>query len=181
MDETVTSEVCARQDPLRARYRKAPAEALITDYACTVYDAGHDAFHGRVVPGGDRRDSVFDFGIHSAVGGRHDLGNPGDLLCAALASCLDSTLRMIAERMGVQVERLRVDAEADVDVRGTLAVDRGVPVGFQSMRCRVQLHVAPGTSDRAIDQLLRTAERSCVVLQTLRSGVSVEAVLSNTL
>lgn len=181
MDETIAGDVCARQDPLRARYREAPAEALITDCACTLYDADRDAFHGQVIPGGRRRDAVFDFGIHNAVGGYHDQANPGDLLCAALASCFDSTLRMIAERMGVMVQEVRVDVRAQVDVRGTLAVNREIPVGFQSMHCNVLLRVAPGTPGRVVDQLLKATERSCVVLQTLRPGVEVKADLVDSL
>lgn len=178
MNDKAGLDVRARQDPLRMRYRKAPAEAMICDCASTIHDAGRDAFHGRVLPGGERRDTAFDFGIHSAVGGDHDRANPGDLLCAALASCFDSTLRMIAERMGIVVEELRVDTRARVDVRGTLAVAREVSVGFQSIRCRVLLRVAPDTTERAVSQLLEAAERSCVVLQTLRSGVHVAATLA---
>ena len=173
MSEKTVVDVRARQDPLRMRYRKAPGEATIRDSACTLDSTGLDAFHGRVLPGGDRRDTVFDFGIHEAVGGDHDRANPGDLLCAALASCFDSTLRMIADRMGVVVETLRVETRARVDVRGTLAVAREVSVGFQSMRCNVHLRVAAGTSEYAVEQLLQATERSCVVLQTLRSGVHV--------
>ena len=181
MEKMVASNVCSRQDPLRERYRTAPAEALITDCACTLYDADRDAFHGQVMPGGHRREAVFDFGIHEAVGGYHDQANPGDLLCAALASCLDSTLRMIAERMEIEVQDLKVDVRAKVDVRGTLAVNRDVPVGFRSMHCGLFLQVAPGTPGRAVDRLLEATERSCVVLQTLRAGVAVETELVDSL
>lgn len=179
MDETASAGVRARQDPLRRRYREAPGAATITDCACTVFDASRDAFHGRVVPGGAGRAAAFDFGIHHAVGGDHDLANPGDLLCAALAGCLDSTLRMIAERMGIVVEALRVEASARVDVRGTLAVAPDVPVGFQSIRCRVHLRLAPGVPETAAGRLLEAAERACVVLRTLGSGVPVHTSLED--
>jgi hypothetical protein len=38
------------------------------------------------------------FGTHTAVGGESDYPVPGELLCAAVASCLDSTIRTIANR-----------------------------------------------------------------------------------
>jgi uncharacterized OsmC-like protein len=76
--------------------------------------------------------SLGPLGIHHAVGGYHDAPNPGDLLCAALASCLDSTLRIIAARLGVRLVALEVDVTADVDVRGTLMLDRAVPVGLRA-------------------------------------------------
>ena len=117
---------------------------------------------------------MWPFSIHHAVGGYHDGPNPGDLLCAALAACLDSTIRIIANLLGVILTSLEVDVSADVDARGTLTVDRAVPVGFQMMRCHVTLQAAEGTNPKLMEKLLAAAEYSCVTLQTLRSGVSVE-------
>jgi uncharacterized OsmC-like protein len=112
-------------------------------------------------------------GIHRAVGGFHDLPNPGDILCAALASCYDTTLRMLAERLHLPVEGLSVEVRGEVDVRGTLAVERDVPVGFQRLRCRLRLRPGPGVSPEKVARLSAAAERACVVLQTLRHGVPV--------
>jgi uncharacterized OsmC-like protein len=176
MDTSVLT-VVARQDPLRQRYRGAPAEALIVDRARSQSD-GCDPFHGRFVAGSRDYGITWPFGIHHAVGGEHDLPNPGDILCASLAACLDSTLRMIAERLGVVLETLEVDVTGEVDVRGTLLVDPRVPVGFKAMRCAVTLRAAEGTDSRLIDKLLAAAERSCVTLQTLRHGVEVETELA---
>jgi uncharacterized OsmC-like protein len=67
-----------------------------------------------------------------------------------------------------------VDVTADVDVRGTLTIDRTVPVGFQTMRCHVTIQAAEGTDPKLMEKLLAASEYSCVILQTLRSGVSVE-------
>jgi uncharacterized OsmC-like protein len=104
----------------------------------------------------------------------HDAPNPGDLLCAALATCLESTIHMIADRLGMRLDALEVDVTASVNVRGTLVVDKAVPVGFQQMRCRVSLKPAPGTDPRLVERLMAAAEHSCVNLQTLRNGVPIE-------
>jgi uncharacterized OsmC-like protein len=166
-------DVRARQQPLRDRYKVAPAEAMITDHARTINGVETDPFHGTVVPGSQDYGVEWPFGIHHAVGGYHDGPNPGDLLCAALATCLDSTIRIIANR-------LEVDVSANVDVRGTLVMDRAVPVGFQTMRCHVTIHTTEGTDPQLVEKLLAAAEYSCVNLQTLRSGVAVElGVASN--
>lgn len=172
-----TSDVRARQDPLRRRYTEAPAKAMITDRARTVGGVDTDPFHGSVVPGSKDYDLVWPFAIHRAVGGDHDGPNPGDLLCGALATCLDSTLRMIADRIGVTLTSLAVDVSADVDVRGTLLVDRDVPVGFQRMRCNVAIEAADGTPPDLLEKLMAAAEHSCVNLATLRSGVPVQTHL----
>jgi uncharacterized OsmC-like protein len=168
------SLVQQRQQPLRERYRSAPAEAWICDGAQTISACGGDAFHGVVVPA-NSDDTPVQFGIHRAVGGFHDYPNPGDLLSAALAACFDSTLRMIAEHLGIRLEFLQVKVEAEVDVRGCLMVERTVPVGFQRMRCNVKLQTKDHVDEETIKMLLGAAEHSCVVMQTLRNGVAVQA------
>ncbi|MDZ7780753.1 MAG: OsmC family protein [Gemmatimonadota bacterium] len=178
MAEKDSTSVRERQDPLRERYKAAPEEAAITDRARTTGGTNADPFHGFVLAGSEDFGVSWPFGIHRAVGGYHDAPNPGDVLCAALAACLDSTIRMIAERLDVTLKLLEVAVTADVDVRGTLLVDRTVPVGFQSMRCHVDVQVAEGTDPKRVQNLLDAAEHSCVVLQTLRSGVPVETHFS---
>ena len=77
--------------------------------------------------------------IDDTVGGFDDLPNPGHLLCAALAACMDSAVRMIADRLGVRIERLEVEVNGDADVRGSLAMSRSVRPGFRQMQCRLAL------------------------------------------
>jgi len=168
------SDARARQDPLRERYKVAPQEAWIVDRARAIRGVETDPFHGTVTPGSKDYGIAWPFAIHAAVGGDHDGPNPGDLLCTALAACLDSTIRIIADRLRVPLASLEVDVTAEVDVRGTLAVDRKVPVGFQKMHCRVAVQAGPGADPAMVDRLLAAAEHSCVNLQTLRSGVPVE-------
>ncbi len=167
------TDVRSRQEPLRARYRDTPEAARITDRAVTTGADLSDPWHGTVQPGSEDHGETWSFGMHRAVGGFHDAPNPGDILCAALATCLDSTIRLIADRLNVTLERLDVEVTADVDVRGTLVVRRDVPVGFQSMQCHVDIKPANGTDPALIQKLLKGAEYSCVNLQTLRNGVSV--------
>jgi uncharacterized OsmC-like protein len=170
----ISVDVRQRQEPLRDRYKHAPDEASIVDRAATKDGIVSDAFHGYVAPGSKDYGIVWPFGIHEAVGGDHDLPNPGDLLCAALATCLDATIRIIANRLHVTLTRLRVEVTGHVDVRGTLAIDMTVPVGFQKMCCRVDIQPAEGTDPNLVAKLLAASERSCVNLQTLRAGVPVE-------
>jgi uncharacterized OsmC-like protein len=162
-----------RQDPLRERYRTAADEARIVDGAKTAMNGSEDPFHVSVVAG-DEHGASWRVGIHRAVGGYHDLPNPGDILCAALASCFHSTLRIIADRLEIPIASLEVSARAEVDVRGTLLVDRNVPVGFQKIRCQVRLDPGAKVPPEKVKMLQAAAEHSCVVLQTLRNGVPVQ-------
>jgi uncharacterized OsmC-like protein len=113
-------------------------------------------------------------GIHRALGGDHDQPNPGDILCAALAGCFDTTFRILAARLGVPLEALAVEVRGEVDARGTLAVDRSVPVGFQRLTCRLRVRPGRGVPPEKLQRLMDATERACVVLQTLRHGVPVQ-------
>lgn len=166
-----------RQDPLRKQYKTQPEPARITDSAKTSSNFSSNPFRGWVQPGSQDYGIAWPFGIHDAVGGYHDLPNPGDILCAAVATCLDSTIRIIANRFGVVLTKLEVSVSAEVDVRGTLMVDHQVPVGFQQMRCHVNIQADERTKPEQLQQLVAAAEHCCVNLQTLRSGVPVETSL----
>jgi uncharacterized OsmC-like protein len=113
-------------------------------------------------------------GIHRAVGGNHDLPNPGNILSAALTICLDSTIRMIANLMEIELAYLQVKVSASADVRGTLVVDREVPVQFQEMSCEIEIRAADQTSPQKLQKLIQAAKYSSVNLQTLRQGVPVQ-------
>ncbi len=161
-----------RQAPLRHDYRQDAGRAWVVDRARVDAVDLHDPFHGSVRFGG-RSAAQVDFGVHGALGGPHDGPVPGDLLCAALASCQESSLRMVANVFGVQLTALRIDVLAGVDVRGTLGMNPQVPVGFQWLQVDVFLRAAPGTPPQRLGQVLKAAERACVVLQTLRAGLPV--------
>jgi uncharacterized OsmC-like protein len=144
---------------------------MIPDSATTSSDtvAADDPLHGCVSTAGQD----IGVGVHPAVGGDGDAPVPGELLAAALASCLDSSLRMIANRLHIQLLRLSVTATGKVDVRGCLMVSPDVPVGFAHFAMSVDLEAQPDTDPGMLKVLFNAAEASCVVMQTLRNGVAV--------
>lgn len=107
-------------------------------------------------------------GIHAAVGGESDYPNPGDVLCGAIASCLDSTIRVVANRVGVKLEELSVDVKGIVDVRGTLRVDRDTRVGFKRFDIKLRIKPAGYVPKMMLKRIVKGAESCCVVRQTLR-------------
>jgi uncharacterized OsmC-like protein len=69
-----------------------------------------------------------------------------------------------------------VRAEGDLDIRGTLGVDKEAPVGFRAIRLTFDLkHEA---TDEQIETLLRLTGRYCVVLHTLNNGVPIEVSMA---
>jgi uncharacterized OsmC-like protein len=165
--------VLAVQTPLRAQYKASPQAAMVTDHARTTGADPGDPFHSTVepMPGCG---AVLPVGVHRAIGGLHDAPTPGDILCAALAACQDSAVRIVANLLGVELEFLSVEVTADCDVRGAMAIDKSVPVGFQAMRCKVRLRAKEGTDAGLLEKLRVASERCCVVQQTLRNPPPVE-------
>jgi organic hydroperoxide reductase OsmC/OhrA len=80
---------------------------------------------------------------------------------------------MLADRIGVRLESLEVEVTGELDVRGCLLSDRNVRVGFEKLSCTVRLAAAQGTDRRRLDALVASADRVCVNLDTLRSGIEV--------
>lgn len=161
------------QAALRMQYKETPELAIVIDHAVTGSVDPSDPFHGLVTPMDGNNVSV-PIGVHRAVGGPHDAPCPGDMLCAALAACQDSSIRMVANLLGVELVALQVRVKAVVDVRGAMGMQQDVPVGFQSISCDIDLKAKDGTAPEMLEKLRIAAERCCVVQQTLRHPPPVQ-------
>jgi len=75
------------------------------------------------------------------------------------------TLKAVATAIGVELRGAVIHVEGDLDFRGSLAVDKQTPVGFQNIR--LMFHLDTDTSPDQIASLLKLTERYCVVYQTL--------------
>jgi uncharacterized OsmC-like protein len=155
------------QQPLKEGYREDPESGRITlratgatgdtPVACSV-DLGR---------------AVQQAQAHAGVGGEGTGACSGDLLLGALAACAQITCQMVAAAMGLEVREIRVTAEGDLDLRGTLGIDREAPVGFTEIRLAFAID-APGVSEDDLAALQRKTERYCVVMQTLTGPPAVE-------
>ncbi len=161
------------QAALRTQYKETPELAMVTDLAVTGGIDPSDPFHTLVKPMDGCEVSV-PIGVHRAFGGLHDAPTPGDMLCAALAACQDSSIRMVANLLGVELIALEVRVKASADVRGAMAMQKDVPVGFQSITCDIDLKAKEGTPLEMLEKLRIAAVRCCVVQQTLRHPPPVQ-------
>jgi uncharacterized OsmC-like protein len=81
---------------------------------------------------------------------------------------------MVAEAMGIKAERVEVEVEGDLDLRGTLGVSKDVSVGFEDIRLHFNIE-APEATEEQLKTLRERTERYCVVLQTLTSPPTIRA------
>jgi len=160
-----------RQRPLKQRYREEPDAARIT---LTARGSETDAPIGCSV---DLGRAIQAAEAHSGVGGPGTGACSGDLLLGALAACAQITCQMVATAMEIPTERIEVVVEGDLDLRGTLGVDREAAVGFEEIRARFEIE-APDASEEQLGQLLEKTERYCVVLQTLEGAPRITTELA---
>ena len=157
----------ALQAPLKSRYREAPEAARITLTAKGALDDAHIAC--KVETGR----ALAVAGLHPATGGSGAELCSGDMLLEALVACAGVTLKAVATSMGIAIRSGEVEAEGDLDFRGTLGVDKEAPVGFADIRLAFNLD-----TDASADQLatlLKLTERYCVVYQTLKRPPALAA------
>lgn len=148
------------QAPLKRRYRDEPDSARTPlaatgDYrdpgiTCTV-----DSWAGPVRAG-----------LHGATGGDGSDACSGDMLLDAVLACAGVTLRSVATAMGIEIRSASLRADGNFDARGTLGVDRNVPVGVQGVVVSAELDT--DADDTALAKLAELTERYCVVAQSLR-------------
>jgi uncharacterized OsmC-like protein len=156
----------AMQAPLKQRYRDDPAAALITLRAEGRLGEGVSC---RV----DTGRALVEAGLHPATGGSGLQVCSGDMLLQALVACAGVTLSAVATALGIEVRGGRLNAEGDLDFRGTLGVDKTADVGFREIRLHVALDTSASPEERK--KLLSLMEKYCVVLQTLRRSPGVTA------
>jgi uncharacterized OsmC-like protein len=159
------------QKPIKERYLKDPDASKITLRAVGV--KGEDAMNCSV----DIGRAVQAAQAHSGVGGAGTVACSGDLLLGALAACAQLTCQMVATNMGIELRQVEASVEGDLDLRGTLGVDKSVPAGFTDIRLRLDVD-APSAGPAEVDSLREKTERYCTVLQTLRQPPPVDARLA---
>lgn len=146
------------QAPLKERYRQSPDAARVTLRA-----------QGRLAEGVSCKietgKALVAAGLHPATGGSGLGACSGDMLLEALVACAGVTLNAVATSLGIELRDAWLQAEGDLDFRGTLGVSKDVPVGFQNIRLKFTLDT--DASDEQLATLLRLTGRYCVVYQTL--------------
>ena len=151
----------AAQAPIKQRYRETPESARVRahaecrldsdDIACTI-----PSWHGDI-----------QAGLHPATGGSGELACSADLLLQALVACAGVTLRAVSTAMGIELRGGRIVAQGHWDARGTLGIERTVPVGLTDITLR--FHLDTDASPEKLTRLIETTERYCVILQTLKA------------
>jgi uncharacterized OsmC-like protein len=114
---------------------------------------------------------VFTNGEPPVLLGNNEGANPVEFLLHALAGCVTTTMILHAAARGIQIRSLSTELVGNIDVQGLLALDDSVPVGYESIRIRMDIEA--DASDEEIDDLLAFAEGHSPVCNTVCRPVPV--------
>src|ERR1051326_4253188 len=120
----------ALQTPLKERYREEHEAALITLRA-------KGRLGENVTCKIETGKALVAAGLHPATGGTGFSACSGDMLLEALVACAGVTLNAVATSLGIELRDAVLDAEGDVNFRGSLGVAKAAPVGFRDIRLRI--------------------------------------------
>lgn len=156
------------QAPLKAHYRDDPSSAVITARAEATVNHEEITSHVPTFPG------VTIAGLHPAAGGDGSSACSANMLMEALASCAGVTLAAVAKSMRIPIKAANVIAEGNYDIRGTLAIDREVPVGLTDITLTFDIRSSAPVEPGKLEKLIELTERYCVVYQTLTKPPAVK-------
>jgi KaiC/GvpD/RAD55 family RecA-like ATPase len=90
----------------------------------------------------------------------------------ALAACMDGTVRMTSDLMGIELDRIRVEVVNRGDVREILRIDDVHISSDTGITMTVELE-ASGETEERLAKLREAAEAGFAVLQMLRGPIPV--------
>lgn len=163
-------ELRALQKPLKDKYAADPAAALVTMHATAQVSQGNLTCHV-ATPNGP-----VDAGLHSAAGGSGEWVCSGDMLLQSLVACAGVTLSAVSTAMGIVLKSASIQAEADVDFRGTLGLSKEVPIGVSAVRLNFQID-SEATPEQ-LAKLVQLTERYCVIFQTLKNPPQLSVTIN---
>ena len=161
----------ALQAPLKLQYQLSPDTANVCLNAEGVVE--FDVPGCRVaLPCNDGK--FIKAGLHPNAGGDGTQACSAELLLQALVTCAGTTLAAVSISMGLQISQALVSAKGWLDFRGTMGVDRSVPVGFTSVEMLFRIDTQ--ADETSVRKLIELTERYCVIYQTLIASTPVTSV-----
>jgi len=71
--------------------------------------------------------------------GEDSSGNPQEYLMGAMNACIINTYVIAAAMKGIKLEKVEMETEGELDLRGFLGMDKNVIPGYKELKYRVRL------------------------------------------
>ncbi len=101
--------------------------------------------------------------------------SPPEFLLHALASCITTTMMLLASAHGIQVDNVTVNVEGDINLNGFLGLDSCILKEYEHIKVSIAIEGDLTSEER--DTLLELAKKS-PVYNTILNPVPVDMALS---
>lgn len=102
--------------------------------------------------------------------------SPAEYALKALAGCYAVTLASMAASRGIELDRLELDLNFDIDLNGFLGIDKTVRLGAQAIRVDVNLDSASASREQ-LETLVKDLPNHSPLHDTFANPVEVTAQL----
>lgn len=102
--------------------------------------------------------------------------SPAEYILKALAGCYAVTLASMAANQGIELSKLMLDLNFDIDLNGFLGIDKSVRNGAEAIRVDVTLD-SPSASREQLESLVRELPNHSPIHDTLANPVNVKTRL----
>lgn len=111
-----------------------------------------------------------------SIGGGDAGPSPIEMLLAALASCQEITYKAYATALGIELTRVSIELEGDIDLSAFFGVNDNARAGFSAIRGTITLE-SPAPRE-ALEKLKQTVDQHCPVLDMLSTPVPTKLTLA---
>ena len=96
---------------------------------------------------------------------------PSELVLAALAACQETTYRIFAEDMGIDIGEISVQLRGAQDLRGIMALHDEIPAGVTNIVGHI--YIQSDATEEELELLRQRVDQHCPVLDDLRRPLEV--------
>lgn len=125
--------------------------------------------------------TIREFNIKSdepeSLGGTDKGPNPVELVLGAFAACQEIVIAAYASVLGVKIEKIQVQAEGNLDLRGFFNVSDNVRAGFNRVTYKTDIETKEADLEK-LDQLRFYAQNRCPVLDILQNNVETTGTVT---
>jgi uncharacterized OsmC-like protein len=122
-----------------------------------------------------RRPLAIEVDAPQELGGTDNFASPQEYLLAALNACLTARFTALCALEALEIYRLEVITEGELDLRGALGLDAAVPCGFTGLATTVMVR-GPAPAE-AYQRIFERAQATSPNLANLTQPVRVMAEL----
>ena len=109
------------------------------------------------------------------LNGTNKAPNPPEYLLHAVASCITTTMMLLASGIGLEVEAVTVKIEGDLNLNGFLGLDAAIKNGYRQMKISIDVTGDLSTDEK--QELLTLAKRS-PIYNTIINPVGIDMAIA---